>query len=494
MRSIEEMIRDIEERYLGFNPNTTSVKPVHIANGLFRSLSGATYSTKLLHKFVFSETKKGTVPRGHDLESIYNELRELGRLDDRDVQIGELPSLRRLLKQVVNADSGVFTGTMQSYTHGFSHLVTSDTIASDGGDLVGTCLKLKNSELSVYINDALSKNDDIITALCEPLLSLNDAASKTQVPEAPNPPFFSNEILVDDNDTPLPTGELWNGILDAANTLSRHLNRHPNKLYGLRLAVVFACFTVIRHLTCAEAYFVEDAHDRIPPFLLDFSNSANSPVARASLQTYLRATQSVSRFYGWALGEDLVREWAIDELASQPPPLYKGRSGQNLVSKKAQRELEEAQEIWTIAQQRATLSPEEAYQVFGEAIFDMFSTQASADANKYLRALGLRIGLFYPPNQSTHRFRIAQDVLEVLVRGAVDPNESIDMNELQERLWSRYRVIVGGKLVDEEELQKVGVYQIDRNALLENKDNFAQSLEQLGFASILADGVFRIGL
>ncbi|MEO1256109.1 MAG: hypothetical protein AAFY41_14660, partial [Bacteroidota bacterium] len=299
IRPIEDIVHDAEKSYLSFSPNSASVKPVHIANGFFRQITGLTYSTRLLHKFVFSETKKGAVPRGHELDTLYSELSELQRIDGRDIEPNDLPKFRRLMKSVVNADSGVYTGTMQSYTHGFSSFITTDSIAQDGGELIATCLKLEDSSLVRFIRKTLENENDIVTKLCKPLLiASNDSDSRSIVPDGQEPMFFSSDVLAHGKN-PSQTGKLWLGILQSSNTLSHHLESHPNKLYGLRLAVIFTCFTIIRHLTCAEAYYVPDAHDRIPPFLLDFSDTANNPIAQASTQTYLRSSQSLARFYGW---------------------------------------------------------------------------------------------------------------------------------------------------------------------------------------------------
>ena len=54
-----EALRVAAERdYVGFPPNTYSVKPVHIANGLFRFVHGKTYDTSLLNRFVFGKGRR----------------------------------------------------------------------------------------------------------------------------------------------------------------------------------------------------------------------------------------------------------------------------------------------------------------------------------------------------------------------------------------------------------------------------------------------------
>jgi hypothetical protein len=501
IESIKNMTQKIEERYIGFGPNTSSVKPVHIANGLFRTIVDETYSAKLLNRFVVSEFKKAQPTPGHDLASVYDDLTKKDRIDSRDISPGDLPKFRRLLKNVVGADSAVFAKGMASYTGGHRFLLTRDSIAQDGGELLAVCLSIGRTKLFDYLKKVLQEEIDIITALSSPLLPHSgDEDESGKQPSRISPsndtlcPFLREPVYQYSNGELTEAGKLWNGLFDAADTLTLHLEQHPNKLFNLRLTVLFACFALIRHLASLEAYYVPEASDNIPPFLLDFSNAADESVAKSSLQTYTRASQSIVRFYGWAFADQLEAIFEDPKnLFNEPAPLYESRSTRNKETKKSQREAAEAAEIWEIAKQRAQ-DEENQFRVFGEAIYDMLSTQASADATRYMHALGIRAGIFYPPNQMTHRFSPKQDVLEMLVRGAVVPGETIDIAEIQDRFWNRYRLIIGGRLQDEQELQRIGVYQIDRNALLQNRKRFGHALQQLDFAEMLADGVLQVGL
>lgn len=502
---IQDMVEIIEKQYVGFQPNTTSVKPAHIANGMLRTVHGATYSTRLLNQFVFSETQKGKVPKGHELEAVYDQLIEQERVDEQYVQMQDIPTFRRLLKRVVGADSAVFEGSMASYSAGHQYFLTNDSIAQDGGELVAHCLSEGETHLIDYLRKTLQLEDDIVTLLCLPLLpdpssdqegkrittgiSADDAQSNV-------PDFFVTAVRQTSNNSLTRTGDMWLGLFEAANTLAVHLTHHPNKLFSLRLATLFACYVIARHLTTLEAYYVPDALDRVSPYLLDFSQSGGTSIAKASAQTYTKATQSVVRFYGWAFSEYLRERFNGNPapLLQADPPLYKGRTANDAkVSKKAEKEFNEAKAIWEIARLRAQ-DEDDKFRVFGEAIYEMLSTQANAEATRYLGAIGLRAGILYPPNQANKRFVLKQDTLEMLVRGAVKPNETIDMAELQERFRHRYQLIIGGTTRDEEELEQFGVYQFDRDSLIENRKRFANALRKLDFAEMLADGVLQVRL
>ena len=85
MKNIEEMRLAIERDFVGFSPSTTGVKPVHIANGLFRTVVDGAYPAAFLNQFVFSETVKGEIPHGHDLDTIYETLEEDNKIDTRTI-------------------------------------------------------------------------------------------------------------------------------------------------------------------------------------------------------------------------------------------------------------------------------------------------------------------------------------------------------------------------------------------------------------------------
>ncbi|MBV1734759.1 MAG: hypothetical protein KMY50_03115 [Candidatus Desulforudis sp.] len=484
---IGEAFQHVERTLIGCRPNTSSVKPVHIANGLFRNILGYTTDTGMLNRFVFVAKKKdGAIPSGHELASIYGELLDNNRLMPEDIQESDIAELRSFLRKVVDADGGVYLHSqdMESYSAGFSGFISRDRVAQDGGELVAELLRLNNSQLYTSIERTIESPRDVITALSLPTLSINQ---REWVPsfDASTAQFLNK---------PLPgvPASLLAGLLKAADCLAEHVNLHPNKLVGLRTIVLYACFVVIRHLALLESYYVPNAERRILPFLLDFSPSERHPVARASVMTYTLVCQSISRFYAWALGEYLRtnRLFSIEALRQEPIPAYTQTSASSRERNEAER-----REIWELAKGESHNS-EDPYSVFGQALHDIMALEASGNPIAYLRQLGLRSGLLRPPDNfhPSKRFAVQQDMLEVLVRGAVKPGECIDLPSLQARFLERYGVIIGGRREDEANLVGIGAYQADSNALADNLKAFATRLSRLGFAKLLADGVLRVEL
>jgi hypothetical protein len=478
--AIEDLRVETERRYIGFAPTSTSVKPVHIANGLFRGILGRTTSTRSLFRFVFSQTDRGVVPPDHDLESVYSSLVTEDRIEAEEVSKTDLARLRVLLKKVVAADKAVFPSGMESYTAGHALFVSRDRIAQDGGMFVAEWLRRSYSPLESFLQSALQRTDDTITLLCAPFL--------VDEPRVDTPPYHYEEMNFF-SARPTAVAPLWDGLAEAAACLELHFRSHPNKLFSLRLAVLFAGFVLFRHLSSLELCYVPDARPEVTPLLVSFALSPTEPVARASLMTYTATCQSIARFYTWAFGEYLRSRFTLGELADEAPVYNRGARAQ-----RSQAE-EQMQGVWRIALDGAR-NATDPFPICGQALYDLLATQAEASPITYLRQLGVRSGLLYPPMNTypAKRLRVEHDTLEMLVRGAIAPGETIDMPKLQERLWTRYGIVVGGSIEDEERLLQAGAFQADHSALAENRSRFGKALMQLDFARSLADGVLQVEL
>ena len=83
-------------------------------------------------------------------------------------------------------------------------------------------------------------------------------------------------------------------------------------------------------------------------------------------------------------------------------------------------------------------------------------------------------------------------MLEVLVRSVANPGELLEIATLQDRLWDTFGIVIGGRPDDLSLLLDRGIYQADDRALEENQSAFAQKLNDLNFARLLADGVLEV--
>jgi hypothetical protein len=429
----------VEKKYIGFGPNTNNVKPVHLANGFFRRCSELRSETELLNRFVIVSKANGEVPLGYDIDVVISDLVAHNRILPEAKEKVALNSLRTSLKKVINADTGVFLhrDRMESYSAGNVHFLSEDRIAQDGGEFVAGLLQKAESPLVGCVLQALNQGDDIITIMCLPLL-FEDCHQ-----------YVSEDNEVQESVVLEALAEIDLHLLDSASHLSLHLERHPNKLVKLRLAILFTSFFILRYLACLEALYVPGASRQVSPFLLDLLEKTSNPV-----------------HYELYSPEDLKR---------QPPPQYgQNRRGESV------KYPEERKEIWETATSQVVQS-EDPFTVYGQAIYDIMLLDANASPIHYFRRLGLRSGLLWPPNQSARTFQPKQDFLEMLVLS-------------QNRLWRNFGIVVGGQEEDQERLFSSGIHQVDESSLAENKKAFVSRLDNLNFVSLLADGVLSVGV
>lgn len=469
---IKEMWEEVDKVYVGFSPNTTSVKPVHIANGLFRTALNSINDTSDLNKFVFWQKADGKITKGHDLNSVYQWLTSVQKIEESVINKEDIKSLRVLMKNALNADGGVYSNPMDTYSAGSNGFLSKEYVGQSGGELIAQWLKTIKSPLLSSIIDSLDKPDDIITVLTYPLLNQQGQSYMPKI--LADDTKFLNDLLIEKKN------DVWDGLKKAAETLDKNLKNHPNKLYRLRMIVQFACFAINRHLASLEYYYIENEKNKITPFLLDFSDGGKDPVSRASIMTYTQGCQSITRFYTWAFSELLKRDYSLEELYKEETPDYKGKV------------TEETKELWTITIEEAK-SSKNPYTVFGQAIYDILALQ-SEDPIRYFRQLGYKSGLMWPPIHPSKRFSVQQDMLEMLIYASVEPKSTIDLNTLQGELWDRFKIIIGGRSIDDERLLETGIYQADSSALSANREKFASRLDSLDFAKLLADGVLQIEL
>ena len=81
------------------------------------------------------------------------------------------------------------------------------------------------------------------------------------------------------------------------------------------------------------------------------------------------------------------------------------------------------------------------------------------------------------------------------VNDRISPDEVLSGNDMRNRLWERFGIIIGGSTYEIEKLQSSGMLlQIDEDSLERNFTSFAALLESMDFAEVMADGILQIRL
>lgn len=476
----------VDKDYVGFTPNGASVKPVHIANGSLRCIYGAYNTTMGIKRLALVSDSKGVVPKGNAVSEVRDYLIEEEALEET-VSEGSLESMRNVMQRLLSADKGVYVvkglkDDMLSYSAGSKYFLTKRSMYEDTGEFIGGVIKEYCPELSEYIKSLLDKGNDPISLLFEPVLE-DDTMETFEIARHEDCPAFKNPTKTMD----------WfvNGIKEGGICLTENFKQHPNPLTQLRLFNYFCIFHIIRYMTMLEAFYCDDTHR---PILLDFSgmSPSQSSVARASEMSYTQMYKAINRFYAWGYAEKL-KGLSKEELLKSDTPVYEENKKPSDAVKK------ELDILWEVAKDRAASIDElsEIRMIFGETIYDMLALEASSHPVNYLRAMGTSAGILYPPDKlyPNKRFAVSQDVLEMLLRSCVMPNEVLSGKEIRERLWERFGAIIGGTPFEMEKLRDNGsLLQVDEDALESNFATFADTLESMDFAEVMADGILQIRL
>ncbi len=484
---LKEYRNKVDKEYVGFTPNGGSIKPVHIAGGTLRCIYGGYNTTMNIKRMALVSDSKGNIPAGNELSAIYENLLEKEAIED-GIGEGSLDSLRNVMQKLLSTDKGVYVvkglkDGMISYSAGSKYFLTKPAMYEDTGEFIGGLLREYCPELAGYIKEVLDDGNDPISLLFKPVLE--DSMETFERMRHEDIPAFKEQNA----------SVKWflKGIQDSGVCLKKNFEKHPNSLTQLRLFNFFCIFQLIRYMALLEAFYCGEA---IRPILLDFTglSPSQSSVARASEMSYTQMHKSINRFYAWGYAKQLEAEGFDKEaLLKSETPVYE----QNKKLSKAGKE--ELDTLWGLAKERAeqAKSDDAARLIFGETMYDMLALEASSHPVNCLKALGTSSGILYPPDKMhpNKRFVLSQDLLEMLLRSCVEPGEILSGSEMRSRLWERFGIVVGGSSFELNKLQSSGmILQVDEDSLENNFSAFADTLEAMDFAEIMADGILQIRL
>ena len=104
---LKEIRNKVDGKYVGFTPNGSAVKPVHIASGVLRCIYGEYNTTMGIKRLALVSDAKGVVPKGNELETVYSALEDDEKLEE-SVSENALESLRNVMQRLLTADKGVY--------------------------------------------------------------------------------------------------------------------------------------------------------------------------------------------------------------------------------------------------------------------------------------------------------------------------------------------------------------------------------------------------
>lgn len=468
--------QEIDRNYVGFDINGPKVKPVHIINGILRVICGKTFNTTEIKKLSYVESKKGKP--GQSTESVMQELHDRDQLD-KEIDGDTFESFRKVLQSLLDADGAVFGGTskddhMISYTLSSKYFLTKPAMYEDAGEFIGGILREYTPDLADFIENLVDDYKDPISMVFLPVLS-----------EEYNE--FDNEyrhhkvgaFSIEKEETK----NYIHSLQDSASCLLKNLKHQSNRFSQLRIFNLFCMYQLFRYMSSLEFFYLQG---KTCPALIDFSGKSNGSIPDASSMTYSQTHKSLSRFYAWGYA-NILRDkgYSLDDLKSIETP----------AKVTSNTDAEEIQSLWNMAKVEAEGCDcdEDAYEAYGMAIYNMLARDSQFHPANYLRAVGILSGVLYPPNSSHNRFVFSQDIVEMLMMCTVEPAETITKSEVRKRLIERSGVIIGGSAIESDYMSDCGLsIQADPNSLEHNFSCFVDTLESLGFAEIMADGILQI--
>lgn len=518
---ISKILNAVYDTSVGWRPATGAIKPVHIANGLFRELLGGQYYSisELLAFVVPYASKKTRLP---DPKRTYcylvNEISDPRYAAFKDERYKErFERLRDFTRGLVGTDNAVFPQEhLTSFTLTCPQMISTDTFDREVGRFMSYILRGKEGDglLGTHVLELLKEDpSDPITFLVSPLLNRDPKYTSTKS-EKCSP--FTNKNL----------GLFFANIEKAGNNLCAHEKQQGNRLATLQRVVHFACVSLLSY---TQALSKNGKLENRIPLLLAMDAPKGSSLAIAS-------EQSLSAFY------DSFELWLAEQLAKrilEGEPLIlkeegdgkKNKSVVKLPEKSGDKVRVAVRDFFSsvIATQKGespdrdlvnnrmsyfeqslnrhlqqgeidTLSDEQWALVIADTIVQCYLQEYdSGGPREFLQGLGRKTGIIYPHFQGRSkekRIRPSVPILEMLVKSCCPFDNPISLPDFLDRLWETYGIIVGGRTVngsgDHELLARCGV-DVSRNDLELNTNTFIDHLVQIGLARRYPDNISYVG-
>lgn len=427
-----QMLQDVCDRELGFQPLNFSIKPVHVANGLARALTQRSYKTdalaRTLRRYVIKQTLGVEQERHPNTEILekYPDAFEPLRGVAPDPQ--RLSRLRALALDVLGADGAVFDQEdKSSYTLSNERFVTKDPSDRRAGLFLARLIQADHGDADgaeELLLDLLASEGDAWTTLALPLLQFGTVREETADGDAAEP--ADHLFAVTD-------GRLQSRTLavlrESYDRLGRFERMGGSKLNSLRRLVLFGCFTL--HVHAISRWNERNPTRPCPPMLLDMFDGTVTSVRDAS-RASLRAAGDAIEF----LILDCFKE-EVEGIGTSEDELLSALNEQG------------ADETLVKDFQTYLAGEQEPVDALSRALVDAAFTKAREHPIGSLVELGRRAGFLSPWANSGRggklqkRYTATAEFLEILVAATVEPDDPLEFPEFLDRLKEDFGILVG---------------------------------------------------
>lgn len=428
------MLQEVCDHEFGFQPLNFSIKPVHVANGLARALTGRSYTTealaRTLRRYVVRQTL-GVEQERHPNEEILEKYADAFEpLTGAAPDLHRLSRLRALSMNVLGADGAVFDqADKSSYTLANERFITKDPSDRRAGFFLARLLRADqgNADAAELLLELLKSENDSWTTLALPLLRFGAVREGDGKGEAAERMAMGDHLfLVTDGHLDSPT---LRSLRESYDRLARFERLAGSKLNSLRRLVLFGCFVLHVHVISRRRE--RDPALPRPPILLDMSDGTVKSVRDAS-RASLRAAG------------DAIEFLILDSFKEKV--MVTGTSEADLLAA-----LKELGEDETVIKDYQTFAGgnRDPVEALARAIVDAAFVTAREHPLGCLIELGRRAGFLSPWSNSGRggklqkRYTATAEFLETLIAATVDPDEPLEFPEFLERLRDDFGIVVG---------------------------------------------------
>lgn len=471
---------------LGYNPISSGIKPVHIANGLGRAAVAEHYDPRLLNRALVRWAKRGTEER-HSTEDFVTDARvRLGPFAEEQ-QRANLNELRGLLRDVLSADEAVFDKneyTSYSLTHK-THLTrdhndrhTGDflfrLLAADMGNGPSPVLKL--------LRDLLTDDTDEISSITWPL-TVGEAPTVYDLDPTARP----NSLATKTHDGQMSFRSPMARELRAAfDRLAIFEKARGSKLQSLRRIVMLSSAAIYLHLV----HRVLDLGDgrsyktRRRPMLFDFTHGGWTPTALASHGTYTLSIKSIEEMMVLGI-KDVLEEEHAQWTKKRFTQLVETLTLKGAPSRQEQKR-KQLLDVFESYAAEANILDAAAFAIVEGLVDEMSGTPID-----FARSLGVRSGLLAPRGNRAVKKRYAPstEFLETLLVATVDLDDEVELRELADAWADRFSILVGARVNDTRDLSTWAINNATKENLAANASALREALINMGYAKRYADGI-----
>lgn len=477
------LVMRICDEDLGLQPDNFSIKPVHLANGLARALTGQTHDTTALAQTLrrwVRDQRAGVDRESNPTTAILDRYSKAFR-DGADTEPERVNTLRALARDVLGADDAVFQqADKSSYTLANGRFVSPDPSDNRAGLFVAELLRAGgDGDAAAFLVASLLDDTDPYSTLAAPLLDL--ATSRDVQPSAGDEADALGRLLSVDAHEQL-VSPILRSLRECFDRLARFEQREGSKLNSMRRLVLFGCFVV--HVHVISRWSEVEAGAPRPPILLDMYDGAKLPLRDASRATLRAGGEALERLLTYRLMERLghLSAAAVDRVLEDRQAL--GREQQALVA------------AYETQRADAQIRP-------GEALAQAYLNVAFSGKQplNFLTELGRRAGYLTPwANQgrggrTKKRYGASAEFLETLVAAIVEPDDMLQFGEFLDRLRDSFGVLAG-RAQDDDAVRTCNLAgqpwtsttSIAEEDLRMNVEALRQAVLETGYAREYADG------